>query len=287
MRRMRKTLDIRNMAVVLLLWMLSLSSGCGGYYIMTVPDQLARVGGDVVPVGRLQRNDFFFFAFGCEGGAMRFQLVNNGKLVGQEEVSFTDRDGYAAVALPVSKKTGIYAVCVTVQDSVQGEEVRQVVPLFVWDPDRPVVAVDINALPRGALDESDPAAVALRKIAKTANIIYLTRKGKPTQKAEHDRLEGGNYPAGPILLWQRERWRWERKPGNTFARIVIESRMESQLPKLRDEFPNLTVGICKKSLAVKAFVAAGMKCVVIGNNSVTGSTITNHETWGVLAKKGL
>jgi len=228
-----------------------LSSGCGGYYILTVPDQLGRTGGNVVPVGRLQRNDFFFLAFGSESAAMRFQVVDAGKLVGREGVSFTDRDGYSAVSLPVSKTPGLYAMCVTIQDSTQGEEVRKIVPLFVWDPHKPVVVVDMDALPRGALTEDDDASVAIRKIAQTANIIYLTRKSKPTQKAAHDRLEGGEYPSGPILLWQRQRWRWERKPGSKFATIVMESRMESQLSKLRAEFPQMTVGICKGSLAAK------------------------------------
>ena len=121
----------------------------------------------------------------------------------------------------------------------------------------------------------------------TANIIYLTRKSKPTQQAGHDRLEAGNYPVGPILLWQRQRWRWERKPGSRFTKIVIESRMESQLPKLRAEFPQMKIGICKSSVAAKAFVEAGMWCVVIGNNSIKGSTLTNRDTWSVLAEKGL
>ena len=278
---------LRKIGFILLLWMLSLSSGCGGYYILTVPDQLARAGGDVVPVGRLQRNDFFFFAFGCEAAAMRFQVVDEGKLVGNEEVSFTDKKGFAAVSLPVSKTPGVYATCVTVQDSTQGEEVRKVVPLFVWDPRKPVVVVDADAIPRGMLSEFDEASVALRKIAMTANIIYLTRKSKPTQQAGHDRLEAGNYPVGPILLWQRQRWRWERKSGSRFTKIVIESRMESQLTKLRAEFPQLKVGICKGRLAAKAFVQAGMKCVVIGNNSVTGSTLTHYDSWAQIAEKGL
>lgn len=278
---------MRKAGLISLLWVLSLFSGCGGYYILTVPDQLARADGSVVPVGRLQRNDFFFLAFGCEGAAMRFQVVDAGKLVGREEVSFTDRSGFAAVSLSVSKTPGLYATCVTVQDSTQGEEVRKVVPLFVWAPRKPVIVVDMDVLPKGSLSEDDTASAALRKIAETNNIIYLTRKSRPTQQTEHDRLTAGKYPVGPILLWQRERWRWERKPGSKFVKIVIESRMESQLPKLRAEFPQMKVGICKNSLAAKAFAEAGMKCVVIGNASVAGAALIHHDSWKSLAEKGL
>ena len=183
---------MRKVGLISLLWVLSLFSGCGGYYIMTVPDQLVREGGSVVPVGRLQRNDFFFLAFGSHNTAMRFQLVDAGKLVGREEVAFTDKQGYAAVSLPVAnvlKNPGVYATCVTIQDSSQGEEVRRIVPLFVWDPRKSVVVVDIDVLPRGELSESDVAGMVLRKIAKTNKIIYLTRKSKSTQKTEHDHLQ--------------------------------------------------------------------------------------------------
>ena len=80
---------MRKAGLISLLWMLSWFSGCGGYYILTVPDQLGRASGSVVPVGRLQRNDFFFLAFGCEAAAIRFQIVDNGKLVDPALSNFT------------------------------------------------------------------------------------------------------------------------------------------------------------------------------------------------------
>ena len=36
--------------------------GCGGQYILTVPDQLAAEGGDAVAVVRLQRSEFYLWA---------------------------------------------------------------------------------------------------------------------------------------------------------------------------------------------------------------------------------
>ncbi|MBN1553543.1 MAG: hypothetical protein JXA11_02270 [Phycisphaerae bacterium] len=271
--------------------------GCGGYYILTVPDQVAGAKGDLVPVIRLQRNDFFFLALAARRQAMRFRIYPTpDTLPGAEgegplRSAFTDKTGYAGVHFsmsepPVRGKAGLYYMKVALQD-IEGAELSAAVPLFVWDPDKPVVAVDYDCLPAGFLGQDDAVVAALRNIAETANIVYLTRASRRTQEDAHRRIAEIGIPDGPVLLWQRKRWHIVRDGKYNLPRIVIESRLEGQLPKLVKEFPKMRYGICNSELAAKAFVDAGIQCVVVGNTWMTGSRLIHRDSWDHLAREGL
>jgi hypothetical protein len=277
------------------------TTGCGGYYVLTVPDQLASTEGEVVPVIRLQRNDFFVMAFPLKYQPMRFRTMTLDATTGESleqgalRVCRTDKLGYAAVKIPMSdapikNKAGRYALSVRLQD-VEGEEVGSDAPLYVWDPKKPAVAVDYDMFPASGFGELTEAAVALQAIAKTANIFYLTRHEGNTQQATHSRLARDGLPDGPVLLWQRERWHiaWKESRWlmSDYPEIVVETKLIHQLIGLRAMFPKLQMGICNNGLAAKTFVDAGMGCAIIKNDWLKGSTLTHYASWDDLARRGL
>ncbi len=286
------------MRTLLLLFLLApCLGGCGGYYILTVPDQLAKSDGDLVPVVRMQRNDFFVLALPSQNSAMQFRLYPTANTLpgapgeGPLRSAGTDKTGYAGVHFPMSLPPvegtpGLYYMKVALQDP-QGDEVSAAVPVFVWDPKKPVVAVDFDSLPGGFLSKEDSAVVALRNLSRSANILYLTRHSRRSQEDAHRQIFESNLPDGPVLLWQRKRWHIVREGKYNLPRVIVESRLEGRLPKLVEEFPNMQYGICNSQLAAKAFVDAGMKCVMVGNHWVSGSQVIQRDSWEHLAREPL
>ena len=189
------------------------ASGCGGFYVLTVPDQVSSLKKEAVATLRLQRNDFLILTLPEERRPMRFSICRrdeaSGELVrGGEKSAKTDDNGYAGVAFqlslpPVSDKPGRYEISVDLQD-IMGEELHAQVPLFVWDPARPVVAVDFDSIPRTGLSDMEEAVAALTSLAKRANIVYLTRTQDRLRADQREWLLRDGYPDGPILLWQRK-----------------------------------------------------------------------------------
>jgi hypothetical protein len=277
------TFTMRKLLVGIMLGLLAgLSTGCGGYYIMTVPDQLAPENGEMVPVARMQRNDFFVLALPINHAPMRFR-INQAPM----KSAWSDKIGYAAVHFdlgepPYDFEPGRHIMRVSMLD-LEGEEVHTEVPAYIWPADVPVVAVDMDALPREASVGEEDAAAALGDLAGKANIIYLTRNSRTTQEVAHLRLRRGGFPDGPVLLWQRKRWHIVRDGKFKLPRVVVESRLDSQLPQLARDFPNFAAGVTSSSLAAKAFVDAGLPTIVINNAQLQGSMLTHTDWRGLIS----
>lgn len=256
------------------LWAASLG-GCGGYYVLTTGDTVAPAGGEAVAVARLERNEIWMLALPVKTAAIRFSLEDQ-----PDRAAYTDQIGYAGAPIAVPGSPGVYTLRVSHLDS-EGEEVAADTPLYAWDPSLPVVAVDLDGLPRGA--GAGAARQALQRLAAEGNILYLTRQSFPQPSRAHDLLRVAGYPDGPVLLWQQQRWHIVRNRWNV-PQVVVESRLVSRLPELRDAFPRLSAGICTSSLAAKAFTAAGMRCVVVGPSWTSGPNVTHAASWAKLAE---
>ena len=267
--------------ISLLLMVCLATSGCGGYYTMTVGDHVGPTGTEVPVVVRLQRNDFFFLNFPVKNAVMCFRVAD-----GELRAAYTDKSGYAGTTVPTYSKPGRYTLHVDHMDA-QGEEISADVPIFLWDPKREVIAVDADALPLLNHEGADAAAASLRGLNKNADIIYLTRKPVQKHSEMHRQLETGHYPDGVILLWKHKRWRVERGGRFNLPRVVIESRLISQLPELRKMFPKLSVGICTSTIAAKTFAAAGMRSVIVGSPPAEVPNCTSRNSWTELGKKGI
>ncbi len=254
-------------------------TGCGGYYVLTTPDQVAPLGQDAPVVIRLQLNEFYFMRTPAKNRPMRFRIRG-----GAERIAHTDDQGYAGAVVPVPDKPGRYLMTVDLTDS-EGEELGGLANVYVWDATRPVVVVDADSLPLGG--RGDPAATALGNMAAGGtNIVYLTRRDPDEHYRVYDMISVGGYPQGPVLMWRRQRYHIVRE-SRFRRRLVVESRMVSQLAELRSMFPKMTVGICNSTLAAEAFVEAGMEAVIVGKADAPKVGTSRRATWSELARDGL
>jgi len=254
--------------------------GCGGSYTVTCGDQIAGAGRDAAIVARLQRNDFFVLDLPVKDAPMRFRIDE-----GIERAGYTDKLGYAGTTLPVPADPGVYALHLDHMDS-EGEETEAEVPLYVLDPRREVVAVAGDDLPMSNSYQAKCAQKAMRDLAEHAGIIYLTREPISRHGRVHQRLSTFGYPDGPVLLWERKRWHVVRTGKYKIPKLVVESRLVSQLPDFCKMFPKLSKGICCSSVAARAFLAAGMQPVVVGD---AAEEFPEHgrKSWEDFRKRGI
>lgn len=239
-----------------------LCGGCGGQYILTVPDQVAPAGGQATAVVRLQRNDFFVLSLAVKKAAIRFRVKD-----GIERAAYTDELGYAGTTVPVSPGPGRYSMRVSHLD-YEGEEIVADAPVYVWAKDAPVVAVDFDCLPRMGDEGVSSAVQALKQLGEKAKVVYFTRAANPHHEWFHQELHAAGYPDGPILLWRRQRWHIVRTGRFRIPKVVVEKRLVSQLRSLREMFPGIKAGICRSALAAKAFAQADMTVIIIGGADV-------------------
>jgi len=264
------------LGILALLWL----SGCGGHYTLSSGDHLAATGTEAPAVVRLQRNDFFVLNLAVKDAPIRFRLGD-----GPERAAYTDKLGYAGATVQVSDSPGRYTLILDHMDS-EGEEIHAEAPLYVVDPNRRVIAVALDDLPKGDSFEAKAAATYLRGLSEQANVIYLTRRSV----RHHDRLHAGldqdGYPDGPILLWEREYWHIVREGKYRIPRVVVETRLVSQLAQLREMLCGLSVGIAGSDTAAEAFDRAGMKAVVVGPAGAERAE-NGRESWDDLRRRGI
>ena len=289
-----------------LLLLAAAASGCGGDYILTVPDQLSAAGSDITVVSRLQRNDFFVLNLSSVSSYLRYQIGD-----GPERSASTDKLGYSGVRMKMPATPGKYELAVKYQDD-DGDEVDKTVGVYAWDPSKPVIAVDMDPLPRRrakitqgrkgwwtglakytvdlmprtAPGDAPSARAALARLSRQANILYLTQREVANHLQCRSELSEHGYPDGPVLAWRRQRW--HVVPGRfKIPKIVVESRLVSQLGSLRKTFSNMSTGLSMSSLAAKAFADAGMTAVVVGDAPLEGRQVRHVASWKELAEKGL
>jgi len=272
----------RYLCAVCILAGLSTAGGCGGNYTVTAPDMIAPAGGEGVAVIRLRRYEVFMIPSPIEGAAIRLQVAD-----GLERGAYTDKLGYAGTTLPVPTEVGLYTLKVAHMDA-WGDEVFADTKAYVWDPNAPTVAVDLDSLPGLGRFFGRGQGALVTQALRGANVIYLTRTAARSHPYMHLKLSQMGYPDGPILEWQRQYWHIVRD-GKYYnmPRVIVESRLVSQLPDLRKMLPGLTVGICDGRLAAKAFAGSGMKVIVVGDADVQGDNIIRRGSWAELAEKGL
>jgi len=259
----------------------ALNGGCGGYYILTVPDHIAPSGGEAVVVSRLQRNDFFVLSVPVSDAAIRFRLGGE-----QLRGAYTDETGYAGTVLEAPDEPGAYRLNVAHMDP-EGEEVQAWAPLYAVSPDRDVIVVDKDCLPTGRDEEVYDAARAISHLARKSSILYLTRTPVKEHRQAHQELQALGYPDGPILPWRRKRWHIVRSGRFNLPRVVFESHLESQLSTLRGMFDGLNVGLCGSPIAARAFADAGMRTIFVGKEEVDVPNLTRRISWSEFAAAGL
>ncbi len=253
-------------------------TGCGGQYILTVPDQVANPGGQAVAVARLQRNDFFVLAPPIQDAAIRFRI--DGQI---ERAAYTDRLGYAGASVSVPGQEGLYTLEVHHMDR-EGDQAHATAATYVWKAQTPAVAVDLDALDLNSPSATEAARQALQKLAaRPAHVIYLTDRRINRHPAIHQRLAGLGLPDGPVLLWQREFWHVTYLRG-WIPTVKIETRLVSQLSGLKQTLPRLQAGIAASDAACRAFLAADLKCITLAPTSIQDPKVTRADNWDAAAQ---
>lgn len=256
------------------------AGGCGGYYTMTVGDFVGPIEEESPVVARLQRNDFFVLNLAVRNQLLRFRVAD-----GQERAAYTDQIGYAGTTLPAPTEPGRYVLNVDLLDN-EGEELHRQAFFYAWKADWPIVAVDADGLPGMGASDAPAAAEALQKIALQANLVYFTRRAVGLHEGMHGTLERRGYPDGPILLWQREYWHLTRDNRLKMPRIIVESRLVSQLSRLKESFPKLQQGIATSKLAVRSMTTAGLNVITVGPH-IKGDAENHRDSWNDLEQRGL
>jgi hypothetical protein len=251
-------------------------TGCGGEYQLLVPDQLAAKGTQTDTVLRLLRNEFAGLMLPLKDAPLRCR-VEEGPMVS----AHTDNQGYAGMNVPVGDQSGLFHLQVEMQES-HGRELRQFVPIYVWDSRMSVVAVEYDAVKA----PTDVAAVrdALNKIASNAYIIYMTDQPVENHSMMHLHLRETKLPDGAVIGWQQEGWHFTGQGAMTH--LVIEDHMVSPLAFLRVKFPQLRTGLCQSPAAANAFFEAGMKVYVVGKEKIQHAGAV-AKPWTDIAKTGL
>lgn len=255
-------------------------AGCGGQFTLYAPDPVAPAGQEAAMVVRLQRADLFNVPMSVKETCVRFQ-VN-----GSEQAAFTDKEGYAGVALRAPIRPGNYPLRVAIQ-AKEGEEVTRMGRFYVWARERTAVAVDLDSLPTFGSMQAAGARSSLTRLATRANIVYLTQKAVSEDDMAHRRLAQCGYPDGPIVPWQNHRWEIVTRNGIRMPRIHWEGKMISQLPVLRERFPGLNAGISTSPQAAAAFHEANLRPVIVGGAYVPDNYHVRCNTWADLPAVGL
>jgi len=265
----------------LLFCLLPALAGCGGQYILTAPDYIALAGSEAPVVVRLQRSEFYRVAASVVDAPLQFRIAG-----GDERVAYSDSLGYVGTTVSAPARPGKYRLSITYQD-YEGDVLAGELALYAWLADRAVVAVDLDGLPPPGVAQTEAAWSALSVIARGANILYLTRRPVAEHQQIHADMRKAGYPDGPVLLWQRERWHITRTGPYKLPKVIVETRLVSQLEELRRVFPRLEVGVCTSELAAKALADAGLRCVVVGSGGEGLLNVMRHESWGELADRGI
>jgi len=226
--------------------------GCGGEYILTAPDVVALPGENAPVVVRLQRREFWVHCPPTEGVAITFRTAD-----GQLRCARTDEDGYAAVGMPVPEEPSRQVLQMHLQDSL-GYTASGAVSVFVLQPDRPVAVVDLDSLPAAA-PQAESAAQALARVARGAQIVYVSGELGDAPTRARQRLADRACPVGAVLPWgKRHAW---------YARLIRAYRQAEILPALRHRLEKLRWGVTADAKAAERLKAAGLDVLLVGGGN--------------------
>ncbi len=265
---------------VLFLACLASLAGCGGQYVLTIPDQVAPTGGHVAAVVRLEQYEFASFMMSVEDAPMRVRVAD-----GTERAAFTDVMGFAGTTVPAPAKPGKYDLHVAMQ-SIRGDEVEGVAPAYIWAPTAKVLAVELEALPDMSDPTADDALAALRRIAKDTHIVYLTRRSPYEMAAARRKITDVGYPDGPVLAWRQSFTHLTRVGRLRLIWFVTESNLVSRVEYLRRIFPGLKHGICGSAQSGMAMAKAGAEPILVGQEGPAPHYV-QRSSWDELARGGL
>ncbi len=234
----------------------SLLSGCHGP-ILNVDDAVITPG----HAGQLSASVSYHPVLG-----MCKEITNAGVrfFVGGEEAgqAQTDRRGLAALLAPLTANVTRYEA----RALTRGRELQGFGRVFAWDPERVVIAVDIDdtiahTKRRGLLepDRADDlttafphAAEVLSDLARDFQIVYLTGRPRFLLETTREWLRAHDFPAGPVVTAR-----------GLFDMFWNGSFKRARLAELRQAWPNVLIGIGDETRDLNAYRGNGMLSITL------------------------
>ncbi|TWT43967.1 LNS2 (Lipin/Ned1/Smp2) [Phycisphaerae bacterium RAS1] len=236
--------------------LLLLPVGCGRA-VVSVDDAIRIPGQPVRLVAYVEREPMLPVRREIEDQVVRFYL--NGAVA---EQAVSDGDGRAAISLPEALGCEQFEARATVGGAVYGAVGR----IFDWQPDRTIIVVDIdNTVADSDLDEvffdaaaeASPAlpdsATTLTRLSKDYHIMYVTARPRAVLEKTRAWLSFREFPAGPVVTASRLR---DAIRDARFKRRVLQS--------LREEHPNILIGIGDRRGDARAYASNRMLTLIVG-----------------------
>ncbi len=232
-------------------------SGCGKA-VLTADDVAYMPGCPTLFVAQLDEETPLGIRNAREGEAIAFYL--DGTRVGQ---AATDEEGRAQLVRKVTAPSN--ARTWTTKARVGRRELKVDRPIHRWEPDRVILAVDIDhtvsqtdyadLLTDGLDTESQPHAGAMESLArlqKDYQLLYITARPRILLEKTRAWLRHNGFPDAPLIT--------ARSVGAMWEQAEIKRRM---LSRRREIWPNLLIGIGDKEADVKAYGKNGMLSVIL------------------------
>jgi len=248
---------------LLLTGTLCLAAGCGmqdrmlaasGGLLLQGFDSLAYPGQTVTISARLQGGDYLK---GMEGYLVGFYRLDH--KIGDVR---TDQDGLAEMAY-TPPSPGNHVILARLEDpdirkfAIEAVEIvvaahSRTDPMVVVDLDQTLVASGFGEVLAGKAEPMPQSGRVMHRLAESNTVIYLTHRPDIFTEQSKRWLRKYNYPTGPVLTSTLSEF---FKGSGPFKSAAIAD--------LKKVFPGIATGIGDKPSDAQAYVANGMKAVLI------------------------
>ena len=177
-----------------------------------------------------------------------------------------------------------FVITVMLASGARHEAPPATLRVFVRDPKRRTLVVDVDGTicdasglavltkPSSDLRERDGSAAALRALASTFDVVYLTGRDDALLARTREWLDLREFPHGPILV---------RNLGLfTLSARRYKARV---LDDLRREF-TLSAGVGDREEDAKAYLAAGMIAILVGDEDDVPKGASKVASWSDVAR---
>jgi phosphatidate phosphatase APP1 len=186
----------------------------------------------------------------------------------------TGGDGIATVSwTPPAAKPDTYEFTVSVAPDAEYAAPEAALRVFVRDPKRPVLVVDLDGTvcAAGAIEVAtkepkdlpalEGSAEALAALSKRYDILYLTARDDGLFARSRAWLDLKGFPAAPVLVRDLK-----------VTTLSAERFKTERLKDLKRDF-NLVAGVGDRDEDGDAYLAAGMKAVLVGPGSTPDGAV--------------
>lgn len=242
--------------------LLFLLAACGGRTPAKLQgyDLLAAEGGGVLLRAKLEKRGIWGIHPDVHGEELFFRL--DGRLLGSAR---TKDEGIASLDWTPPAGKGVHEIAVSLAPSSRYEAAALPFRVFVRDPRRPGLVVDIDGTicaapqkevatrPPAELPAVEGAAEALVALAAGFDVVYLTARDDALMGATREWLGLRGFPEGPVLV---------RDLG--VSTLSAERYKRERLKTLRKTW-NLVAGVGDREEDGEAYLAAGLEAYLIGD----------------------